>query len=503
MAEGRARVVVAVAVALALLGAAAGVGALRKSSDDGGGEQAPSRRTTTTGAGAGGDEEPAAPGEGGDGLLGRLLDALGGGGSGAAGGDATTAVVEKCGNALASVPVGSAGLLPHRKKGDASPAEQLAEIAKGLQELRQLTFEHVPEPVYVTAEEMTRRVQAEVEKSLSPEATADEARGLIALGALPDGTDLHELTAKLLGEQVAGFYDPDTGELVIAGDATSGGPDGQTRIVLAHELDHAVVDQVIGLPGDDTPDPGAADAELATLALIEGDATLAMQLYGLAYVPLLDQLTGLGGAVASSEELARMPYFVQQNLLFPYLSGLVMVCALYDAGGWGAVDAAYKAPPSSTAQVLFPERYLAGDGPSDPRDPPAPGTGWKALPRRTFGAAELRWLLEAPGGRTAKAIDHAGRRAGGWDGGELQVWTDGDRTAAGLSFVQFPGQPPLCATMAAWYTAAFPGGVKVANEEGEELAVDGTRQDAVVRCAGTDVRIGIAPDVATARTIAG
>lgn len=505
MPKGRARVVVVVAAALVVLGAAVGLEARRRGSGDGGaaGQAASRRGAESPGTTAGGDGSPADDGSGGDdgGLLTRLLDALGGG---AAGGDATTTVVEKCGSALASVPVGSAGLLPKGRKHAASQAEQVREIATGLEELRMLTFDHVPDPVYVTPEEMTDRVRAEVEKSLSPEDTADESRGLIALGALPPGTDLYALTAKLLGEQVAGYYDPATGELVVAGDAASGGLDGQTRIVLAHELDHALTDQVIGLPDDDDkPAPGTEDAELARLALIEGDATLAMQLYGLAYVPLLDQLSGLGGAAASQEQLAPMPYHVRQHLIFPYLAGLSLVCALHDAGGWAAVDAAYKAPPSSTAQVLFPERYKAGEGPADPRDPSPPGGAFKALPRRAFGAAELQWLLEAPGGDTDEAVPHAAQRARGWGGGELQVWVDGDRTATGLALVQYDGQPPLCATMAAWYTAAFPGAKRMAKEAGEELAVDGAAQDAVVRCSGTEVRIGIAPDLATARTIAG
>lgn len=505
MPHGRGRVVLALAAALAVLAAGTGVVVHdRNRSEDrrdpdraaapGAGAPTPEAVPDPDAAGGGRDDTDDGPG----GLVKRLLDALGGG----AGGDVTGAALEDCASALAAAPVGSAGLLPDRKAGT-DPDAQLHQIADALQGLRMLRFERVPVPVYVTADEMSRRVRAELMRSSSPDETAAEARGLVALGALPPGADLEALTAEALGGQVAGFYDPDTGELVVARSGTSGGLDGQSRIVLAHELDHALTDQAIGLPDDvDRPEPGAEDAALGRLALVEGDATLAMQQYGLAYVPLLDQLSGLGGALASQEQLARLPDYLQRSLVFPYVAGLSFACALHRAGGWAAVDAAYRRPPTSTAQVLFPERYAAHEAPVDPRGPAAPGPGWTPLPRRSFGAAELRWLLEAPGGRPDRAVDDAARRTAGWAGGELQVWVDGDRTATGVALVQHAGQAPLCATMAAWYTAAFGGGTRVDRLPGEELAVDGARQDAVVRCQGDDVRIGIAPDFGTARAIA-
>jgi hypothetical protein len=49
--------------------------------------------------------------------------------------------------------------------------------------------------------------------------------------------------------------------------------------------------------------------------------------------------------------------------LFPYQDGLTFVIALYDSGGWAAVDKAYESPPLSTEQVLHPERYREGDTP--------------------------------------------------------------------------------------------------------------------------------------------
>lgn len=430
----------------------------------------------------------------------EFVKALGGGADPTGG----AALLDRCTTAFTTgVPPGSVSFLPNRKERSASAEEQLRTVATAVEEVRGLKFQHVPVPVFVTAEEMTRRVQAQVHESLSPEATAAEGRALVALGALPPGTDLEALILDSLGGQVAGYYDPASGELVVARSSKSGSLNGMTRTVLAHELDHALTDQAVGLPDNEgPPPPGTEDAALARLALVEGDATLAMQLYSLSHVPLLEQLTGLSGQLASAEDLAAMPYHLQRSLTFPYLEGLSFACALFESGGWTAIDRAYRALPTTSAQVLYPERYLAGEGAVGPRDPGAPGEPWVADPRRALGAAELQWLLEAPGGDPGDAVDHAVQRAAAWAGGEVRVWTDGVRSAAGVALVQHAGQAPLCATMTAWYKAAFPGGQPVDTLAGEALAVDGARQDGVIRCAGTEVRIGIGPDLPTARAIA-
>src|SRR5207244_5455821 len=84
-----------------------------------------------------------------------------------------------------------------------------------------------------------------------------------------------------LGEQVAGFYDQFTKQLIVRREppASAGamGPDG-LRVVLAHEIEHALQDQNFGIPDMKTlPDD---DARLARTALLEGDAMAVMTAYG-------------------------------------------------------------------------------------------------------------------------------------------------------------------------------------------------------------------------------
>ena len=514
MPSGRLRVALGVALAVALV--AAGVAAVerqrRSSLEERVARLEQERRTAeraTAAAEPEGREEdpPAEEDDGPEGLVGRLLEGILGPGSGLF----SSSALEQCASAFGGASAGGSGGLGGLIGGgtgatggqDGDAAAQLREVAEDLEAIRDLDFRRLPDPVFLDPDQLRQRVRAEVGEELPDDVAAREARGLVALGALPPGSDLRELTLRAVGDQVAGFYDPETGEMVVRRAATSGPLDGVTRMILAHELDHALTDQVLDLPLDaGRPAPGTEDAALARLALIEGDATLAMQLYALRHVGLLEQLSGLGGAAGAQQQLTSLPHHVRSTLTFPYLQGLAFACRLHADGGWRAVDRAYDEPPTTTAQVLFPERYEAREAAVDPRDPAAPGGSWRAEPKRAIGAAELAWLLEAPGGDAERALDDPTGRARAWAGGELHQWADAGRTAAALVLVERAGGPtPLCATVTAWYRAAFPDARPATAEGGEALVVDGDGRHAVLRCDGRDVRLGLAPDLATARAL--
>ena len=190
-----------------------------------------------------------------------------------------------------------------------------------------------------------------------------DSRILSLLGAIPEGTDLRALQSDLLAGQVAGYYDPESGDIVVRDDG-DGELDVTERLTLAHELDDALTDQALGLP--DTDVEGQSDANLAGLALVEGDATLLMQQWALANLGLADQFQQLlDPQVAQAQaDLENVPPYLRQELMFPYLNGLSYVCRLFVEGEWPAVDAAYQDPPATTAEVLFPED--AGAAPQDP-----------------------------------------------------------------------------------------------------------------------------------------
>jgi hypothetical protein len=355
----------------------------------------------------------------------------------------------------------------------------VAGVARDVERLRRLRFAKLPRPKYLTGRALDRRIEGWLEEYPDAEADAD-GRVLIALGALPPGSDLKELFGRALTGQVAGFYDPRNGELVV-----DSGEDpalsGLDRFILAHELDHALTDQALELPEAvraDEPPEGAEDAAMAASALVEGDATLLMEAYAVDNLSLVDALRAIVPFLASEQELAVLPYYIQRGMLFPYDEGEEFVCELYRRGGWRAVDRAYRRLPASTAEILFPERYGSRDRPVDPPDPRGPGAAWKRIDRQAFGALDLLLLFEAPGDDRGRALDDAKRRAGSWAGGELHTWARGRRTAVAIRLVDRGRGRALCESMKAWRSAA--------------------RVRAQIRCAGRHVRVGIAPDARTA-----
>ncbi|MGH3441802.1 MAG: hypothetical protein ACRDUY_07120 [Nitriliruptorales bacterium] len=379
-----------------------------------------------------------------------------------------------------------------------SVEQQLHAVARLVAEVRELDFEELPEPTYLSPDELAGRAALLLEGYTEAEA-AQDARILAALGAIPADMDLRETLGEALAEQVAGIYDPRTGELVVATSARDGPLPPFDEITLAHELQHALADQVLGLPDED-PEPGTEDAALAAQALVEGDATYAMILYAQrALTPgeLADLAAQAGELAGQQEVLEALPHYLRRSLVFPYEEGLTFVVSVESRAGWEAVNDAYRKPPTSTLQILRPELFLSGEGGGEEtRDVSDPGAPWRREARLQFGAADLLFLFEAPGDDPSRALEDASTLAATWRGGELILLTDGDRTAVGIAMV---GTSRLCDGMDRWYAAAFPTSARSTRDGVTRF--DGTDQDAVLRCDGSDVRLGIAPDLGRADAI--
>jgi hypothetical protein len=115
-----------------------------------------------------------------------------------------------------------------------------------------------------------------------------------------------------------------------------------------------------------------------------------------------------------------VPAIVAELGAFPYRDGPRLVAALLAAGGPGRLDAAFRAPPLSSAEVLHPERFL--DGPGRAGVPPVPADG-RVVDEGVLGELILRVVLASSLPR-----DRAAGAAAGWAGDRYVAWTAGART---------------------------------------------------------------------------
>ncbi|MEX2504355.1 MAG: hypothetical protein WD378_05860, partial [Egicoccus sp.] len=413
---------------------------------------------------------------GGDGGLGDLGGLLGGGDDSGGAGDTDPDASTDQPDALPDDP-------------DALVEALVPEVAEG----RALAWTDPIEVDFLTTPELHARLDELLEEDADPAFDDAYERLLTALGAVPSGTDLPTVRRQLLDDQVAGFYSPDTGELVVRvpDDGAVGTLD---TITLAHELQHALADQALGLP--DLEALEGSDRVLAAQAVVEGDATLFMNQWALQNIPIEDQIAASTGEEAARAQagLDEVPVYLQRELLFPYTDGLDWVCDQWQDGGWDAVDAAYASPPTTTAEILYGADAREHTVELDPLDGPE---GFEELLTDEFGAAPLLWLFEAPGGDEAAALPDPREAAAAWAGGEVTIWGDRDDTAIGLALGDAEGT--LCDDVSAWYQAAWPD--TGADTGANPRTFTGGGQAAAISCDAGTVRLGIAPTPDLARSI--
>jgi hypothetical protein len=220
---------------------------------------------------------------------------------------------------------------------------------------------------------------------------------------------------------VVGFYRHDEGKLYVV--SKSGTPGGPEKFYFAHEYDHALQDQNFTVFKDQDGVLDQTDEILARQAVYEGDATLLMTIWASSHLtpPELAQILALSADPEVTAVLDKTPAILRAPLEFPYNTGFGFINGVNAKGGWAAIDDLYKRMPSSTEQIMHPEKYTANEAPVKVAFPTALetklGTGWKIGAQDTFGELQTGiWLKE--GGVPAATADAA---AAGWGGDRLAV----------------------------------------------------------------------------------
>src|SRR6266404_5009408 len=241
-------------------------------------------------------------------------------------------------------------------------------------------------------------IRAYVIKQMNEEKTAAEryagARSAEAFGLIPKGFDLDTFIVNVLTEQVEGLYDPKAREFYIA----DWSPLSEQRMVMAHELTHALEDQHFQIEAWLKVARPNEDAELARDAVLEGSAMVAMIDYlmlgtgrSLKDLPEFDP-SMLMGDLGSSPTLQKAPPFIKDALIFPYLGGLTFSAAILKDTGWSGLPGLFERPPVSTQQILHPALYRSGRVPQGVTLPLLEkllGSGWSKLDENVMG--EFGW----------------------------------------------------------------------------------------------------------------
>ena len=302
--------------------------------------------------------------------------------------------------------------------------DQLETLIMEAQEIRELPFLTPPVITVVTTDELEARVRQVIQED-ADDYPADEALYEL-LGLLEPDSNLETILIDLYGEQVAGFYDGETGEIVVP--AREDGFSILQQATMVHELVHALTDQHFRFDPifQTMADEDRLDQVTAYQALIEGDATLAQ----VQWLQGLSQ-NELGQFVAESldvdtSSLNSVPSFLRDTLFFPYDSGLMFAQDLYDVGGWSEVNNAYGIMPDlpgSSEQVITPGDYQR-DLPVTVAVPPVDLVGYELERTSVWGERGFRIMLDQVVGGSTTAL-----AADGWGGDGYNQWFDGSNAA--------------------------------------------------------------------------
>jgi hypothetical protein len=284
--------------------------------------------------------------------------------------------------------------------------------------------------------------RAEVERYIQQKFDDDEdakrmQRDEIVLkkfGLLDRDFDLKPFLLALLKEQIAAYYDDKTKTVSLLDwvDAED------QKMVLAHELTHALQDQHSDLEkwnnqtpdglshsaGEDRDHLAKDEMDTAREAVVEGQATAVMIDYklkpmGKSLVKDPELMDYLKQQMAGSEDapvLARAPLLLSESMLFPYREGLSFEQDVWmDKGQKAAFAGALDQPPTSSWEIINPREYEKRHAPAVPLLPnihPLVDKLYAPYDIGQIGQLDVRILTQLFGGeRAANDLTPA------WDGG--------------------------------------------------------------------------------------
>lgn len=255
--------------------------------------------------------------------------------------------------------------------------------------------------------------------------------------------DLLETQMTFLESQVGGFYDPETESFALMKSFDG----GLAKIILAHELTHALDDQLFDIDGKLDELAGNADAQLAFHAVVEGSGTATMGEWTLAHLGEEVSMEEMqDSADLGTEGLEDAPAIIWRPTLMVYMRGASFLkrseLVMDGQNPLVKIDKddliqAFTNPPRSTEQVLHPDKYWDEEERDEPK-PVAIDTrrlvegGWNLVTEETMGEALIalatasekeRGGLDVSNPMSLLTIRYTNRAAEGWGGDRYVLLT--------------------------------------------------------------------------------
>ena len=314
-------------------------------------------------------------------------------------------------------PSSSAPVASPSASGSGGDEAVYAAINEQVRAIRGLQEKTPVEPTIVSPDEMTQVLKDSFSEDYPPDQVAADEQLYHGLGLLPKDDKLADLYIDLLSSQVAGLYDPIKKKLYVV--SKQGGVGAVEKVYYSHEYDHVLQDQNFDLQKMQDGLDDKTDEALARQSLVEGDAYLTMSYW------LQQNLTPeeIGEVIQASNDptaqqaLNRIPAIVQAQITFSAIQGTQFVTSMQLGGGWEAVNSGFADPPTSTEQILHPEKYTAHEAPVAVELPAdlakRMGSGWSTVMSDTMGEHQTAIWLGS--GSVAAATD----ASAGWGGDRI------------------------------------------------------------------------------------
>jgi hypothetical protein len=318
------------------------------------------------------------------------------------------------------------------------------EIKADIESMRGTKFQHPVKVLVADKKTFLEYARKRQEATETPERRDRDESIAKMLGVVPADMDLRAVLEKLLEEQVGGFYDPPTRSFYLM---ESFGGD-LARIILAHELTHALDDQCFDLDGTLKSLGQQTDREFAFAAVVEGSGTAAMNQWTVQHLASIDKKALMASQDLGTQGLAEAPPLLWKPLIAAYLRGegfLIRTAGINLAMKAATTDdirSAFQNPPRSSEQILHPAKYWNPEQRDEPRkielDTSTLADGWKVLGEDTLGELylglvttprEKRKGFDAKNPLSVLGIEYTNQASEGWGGDRALLLGKGELRA--------------------------------------------------------------------------